>query len=130
MYLNKTLVIITDQSVWHFPLMKVEMNADQTRMISKRELIFQFHPSPLPTAEGDRRPVFSNFRMTGTPEDCTGVCRLYTCACLWDILTGNSENIGLNLGGDLDATSPLSVVCATQTRHVGHTSLMDVHHTV
>lgn len=61
------------------------------------------------------------------------LCKLVAvgvCVRLWDILTGNSEYISLDLSGDLDATSPLSVVCPTQARHIGHTALMDVHHTV
>lgn len=45
-------------------------------------------------------------------------------------LTGNSEDISLNLSGDVHATSPLGVVCPTQAGHVGHAALMDVHHTV
>lgn len=45
-------------------------------------------------------------------------------------LTGNSEDISLDLSGDVHATSPLGVVCPTQAGHVGHAALMDVHHTV
>ena len=50
--------------------------------------------------------------------------------CLWKKLTGNSEDISLDLSGDVHATSPLGVVCPTQAGHVGHAALMDVHHTV
>lgn len=45
-------------------------------------------------------------------------------------LTGNSEDVSLDLSGDVHATSPLGVVCPTQAGHVGHAALMDVHHTV
>lgn len=49
---------------------------------------------------------------------------------LWNTLTGNSEDVSLDLSGDIHATSPLGVVCPTQAGHVGHAALMDVHHTV
>lgn len=45
-------------------------------------------------------------------------------------LTGNSEDISLDLSGDVHATSSLGVVCPTQAGHIGHAALMDVHHTV
>ena len=60
---------------------------------------------------------------------CACVC-VCVCVCVYELLTGNSEYISLDLSGDLEATSPLSVVCPTQARHIGHTALMDVHHTV
>lgn len=50
--------------------------------------------------------------------------------CHSDALTGNSEDISLDLGGDLEATSPLGVVRPAQAGHVGHAALVDVHHTV
>lgn len=55
---------------------------------------------------------------------------VYICVRLSDTLTGNSQYVGLDLSGDLEAASPLSVVCPTQARHIGHTALMDVHHAV
>lgn len=45
-------------------------------------------------------------------------------------LTGDGENVVRDLGGDLQASSPLGVIRPTQARDVGHTSLVDVHHTV
>lgn len=45
-------------------------------------------------------------------------------------LTCNSEDISLDLSGDVHATSPLGVVRPTQAGHVGHAALVDVHHTV
>lgn len=50
--------------------------------------------------------------------------------CFSGKLTGHSEHISLDLCGDVEATSPLSVICPTQAGHVGHAALMDVHHTV
>lgn len=45
-------------------------------------------------------------------------------------LTGDGERVVCNLGGDVDASSPFRVICSTQARDVGDTSLVDVHHTV
>lgn len=50
--------------------------------------------------------------------------------CLWKRLTGDSEDVSLDLSGDVHATSPLGVVGPTQAGHVGHAALVDVHHTV
>lgn len=50
--------------------------------------------------------------------------------CFGDTLTGHSEHISLDLSGDHDATSPLGVVRPAQAGHIGHATLMDVHHTV
>lgn len=44
--------------------------------------------------------------------------------------TGDGESVAGDLGSDLDASSPLGVICPTQTRDIGHTPLVDVHHTV
>lgn len=45
-------------------------------------------------------------------------------------LTGDGEHVGLDLGLDLEAASPLGVVRPTQAGHVGHAAFVDVHHTV
>lgn len=45
-------------------------------------------------------------------------------------LTGDGESVGSDLSSDVDASSPLGMICPTKTRDVGHTPLVDVHHTV
>lgn len=68
-----------------------------------------------------------------TPERlqrCAGSCVGGVCEKKKPKLTGNSEDVSLDLSGDVHATSPLGVVCPTQAGHVGHAALMDVHHTV
>lgn len=45
-------------------------------------------------------------------------------------LTGDGERVLGDLGRYLDASSPLGVICPTQARDVGHTPLVDVHHTI
>lgn len=50
--------------------------------------------------------------------------------CCRETLTGDGEHVGLDLSFDLEATSPLGVICPAQAGHVGHAAFMDVHHTV
>lgn len=45
-------------------------------------------------------------------------------------LTAYGEYIVLDVGGDLDASSAFSVISSAQTRHIGNTPLMNIHHTV
>lgn len=45
-------------------------------------------------------------------------------------LTDDGERLLLDLCRDIDASSPLSVIRPTQAWDVGHTPLVDVHHTV
>lgn len=45
-------------------------------------------------------------------------------------LTRDGESVVRDLGRDLDAPSPLSVIRSAQARHVGDAPLVDVHHTV
>lgn len=45
-------------------------------------------------------------------------------------LTGDGESVVSDLRRDLDASSPFRVIRPAQTRDVGDTSLVDVHHTV
>lgn len=53
------------------------------------------------------------------------------CACKeTETLTADGESVLSDLGRDVDASSPLCVICPTQARDVGHTSFVDVHHTV
>lgn len=58
------------------------------------------------------------------------MCAAVMCVSGQRWLTADGEHIVLDLCSDLDAAPPLSVVSPTQTRHVGHTALMDVHHAV
>ncbi len=58
------------------------------------------------------------------------MCAAEMCVSGQRWLTADGEHIVLDLCSDLDAAPPLSVVSPTQTRHVGHTALMDVHHAI
>lgn len=58
------------------------------------------------------------------------MCAAVMCTSGQQWLTADGEHVVLDLCGDLDAAPPLSVVSPTQTRHVGHAALMDVHHAI
>ena len=44
--------------------------------------------------------------------------------------TRDGESLLHHLGSDVDASSPLRVVCSTQAGDVRHAALVDVHHAV
>lgn len=85
--------------------------------------------------------ILLRLKMTSRGRHMTGILTWECCRvgleaaweCLWGEkkqLTCNSEDISLDLSGDVHATSPLGVVRPTQAGHVSHAALMDVHHTV